>query len=74
MENNVAYNHFGHCYFLEDGGEKDTILRGNLGLGTKKGLLTPSDKEPSTFWITSPLTVVENNAAAGSGKSITMWN
>ena len=38
----------------------------NLGLGTRKSSLTPSDREPATFWITSPLTTLTNNAAAGS--------
>ena len=28
---NVAYDIIGHCYFLEDGAEKATILDGNLG-------------------------------------------
>ena len=37
-----------------------------LGLGTKPGVLTPSDADPTTFWITSPLTTLTNNAAAGS--------
>ena len=67
VENNVAFDHYGHCYFEEDGGEKGTIIKGNLGLGTRKGRLTESDDEPTTFWITSPLTTLENNAAAGSG-------
>ena len=24
--NNVAYNTFGHCYFLEDGGERYKVI------------------------------------------------
>ena len=36
VERNVAYNTFGHCYFLEDGGEKNTTIAGNLGLVTRK--------------------------------------
>ena len=35
VENNVAYNTFGHCYFLEDGGEKNNTLYRNLGLGVR---------------------------------------
>ena len=27
----MAYDIIGHCYFLEDGAEKATILDGNLG-------------------------------------------
>ena len=63
---NVAYDHVGHCYFLEDGGEKHTLFRDNLGIGTKVGTLTPSDERPTTFWITSPLTTLVGNSAAGS--------
>ena len=37
VEDNVAYNTFGHCYFLEDGGEKNNTFHHNLGLVTKKG-------------------------------------
>ena len=50
----------------EDGGEKRTVFEHNLGMGTRKSSLTPSDREPATFWITSPLTTLTNNAAAGS--------
>ena len=75
VTDNVAYKHNGHCYFLEDGGEKRTVFDNNLGLGTYPGVLTESDKEPTTFWITSPLTVVTNNAAAGSdySKGMGIW-
>ena len=66
VENNVAYNTFGHCYFLEDGGEKNNTLHHNLGLVTKFGTTIPSDRRPSTFWITSPLNVLTENHAAGS--------
>ena len=52
--------------FSEDGCEQNTVFDHNLGLGTRKGSLTPSDKEPTTFWFTSPLVEVTNNAAAGS--------
>ena len=33
---------------------------------TQAGLTIPSDIKPSTFWITSPLTIVTENSAAGS--------
>jgi len=69
IQDNVGYDTFGHCFFTEDGGEKDTTFNGNLGLSTRKGVVTPSDVEPSTFWITSPLTTFTNNAAAGSDNS-----
>ncbi len=35
VENNVAYNNVGHCYFLEDGVEHGNQYIGNLGILTK---------------------------------------
>jgi len=72
VENNVAYNTFGHCYFLEDGGEKNTTLIRNLGLLTYPGITIPSDRRPATFWITSPLTNMIGNVAAGSA-GVGIW-
>lgn len=66
VENNVAYNTYGHCYFLEDGGEKNNTFHHNLGLVTRAGPTIPSDRLPATFWVTSPLNVLTDNAAAGS--------
>ena len=74
VSDNVAYKTFGHCYFLEDGGEKYTTFHHNLGLVTRamvgnvtwKNGTIPSDRVPSTFWITSPLTIMTENSAAGS--------
>ncbi|XP_033732709.1 cell surface hyaluronidase-like isoform X2 [Pecten maximus] len=63
---NVGYESLGHCYFLEDGGEKRTVFDGNLGASTRYGKLIPSDAEPTTFWITNPNTILRNNVAAGS--------
>ena len=34
--NNVAYNTYGHCYFMEDGGEKNNTFHHNLGLLTQR--------------------------------------
>ena len=74
LENNVAYNHMGHCYFLEDGGEQHNTFVGNLGFGTKAGTLLPSDRpgRVSTFWITNPDNTLLNNVAAGSD-GIGVW-
>ena len=79
LSNNVAYNTFGHCYFLEDGGEKFTTFHHNLGLVTNAmGNVTnrngtiPSDRLPSIFWITSPLTTLTENSAAGS-EGVGIW-
>jgi cell migration-inducing and hyaluronan-binding protein len=35
VENNVAYNNVGHCYFLEDGVEHGNQYIGNLGMLTR---------------------------------------
>ncbi len=35
VRDNVAYDNRGHCFFLEDGGEHDTWIEGNLGIGTR---------------------------------------
>ncbi|XP_069121065.1 cell surface hyaluronidase CEMIP2-like [Argopecten irradians] len=72
VADNVCFDTIGHGYFLEDGGEKRTTLSGNLGAGQMSGDLTPTDKTPSTFWITNPLTVMENNVAAG-GEGMGIW-
>ncbi|XP_013402351.1 cell surface hyaluronidase-like [Lingula anatina] len=69
---NVGYLTFGHCFYLEDGGEKRTVFDGNIGLGTLKGKLRPADESPGTFWITNPLTYIRNNVAAGS-EDIGFW-
>ena len=69
IEDNVAFETFGHCFFMEDGVESGTIMRRNLGLGTRKGALIPSDGDPATFWIThANATVTHNVAAGGIGK------
>ena len=67
VEGNMAFDHHGHCYFLEDGSEKRTVFRNNLGFSTRRTRLTPSDiGRASTFWITNPLTTMEGNVAGGS--------
>ena len=68
IRGNVCFDHVGHGFFLEDGAERDNLIAGNLGLGTRgnsDGLL-PSDRRPATFWITNPDNVVKDNVAAGS--------
>ncbi|KAJ8300467.1 hypothetical protein KUTeg_021986 [Tegillarca granosa] len=47
VQDNVCYKALGHAYFLEDGGEKRTVFDGNLGLGTMKGSLIPTDQGAS---------------------------
>ncbi len=70
VEGNVCYDHLGHGYFLEDGGETGNLIAGNLGLGTHstaagEGVL-PTDTRAATFWLTNPDNTVRGNVAAGS--------
>lgn len=37
LERNVAFDVMGHAYFIEDGGEWDNTLRGNLGMLARGG-------------------------------------
>ena len=45
VEDVVGYNTLGHCFFMEDGNERDNVLVHNLGLVTKPGSLLPSDRD-----------------------------
>ena len=69
-ERNVAYDTFGHCYFFEDAVETGNRLLANLGLLTRapspENVLIPSDRSPSTFWLSHPDNVLRDNVAAGS--------
>jgi cell surface hyaluronidase len=73
VQNNVAYNIPGHCFFLEDGAEIDNLIEHNLAMkinepASGKNLL-PSDVGflgPAAYWITHPKNIVRNNVAAGS--------
>ena len=66
IENNVAFESLGHCYFMEDGVENGTVMTHNLGLNTRKALMIPSDSDPATFWITHPDSYITENTAGGS--------
>ncbi len=64
---NVGFDHYGHCFFEEDGSELDTAFERNLGALTRTSYLTDGDRDGvSTFWITSPRTSMVGNVAAGS--------
>jgi hypothetical protein len=70
VASNVCYDHAGHGYFLEDGGEIRNTFTRNLGLLTRipaegKRLLA-SDVAPATFWMTNPDNTWRDNVAAGS--------
>ncbi|KAK3083547.1 hypothetical protein FSP39_025202 [Pinctada imbricata] len=78
---NVCYDTFGHGFFIEDGGEKETYYYRNLGLGQRRwrgrikvpetGTI-PTDKTATTFWLTNPKTTLIGNVAAG-GDGAGMW-
>lgn len=79
VEDNVAYDTFGHCYFLEDGAERINVFDHNLGLVTRRpeesDALLPSDTSypgPGTFWITNPDNTFTGNVAAGS-RGVGFW-
>lgn len=71
LENNVAYNSVGHCYFLESFVEKDNRLINNIGavmqyFPDKRLELIESDNNPSIFWVSFPTNHLIGNVAAGS--------
>jgi cell migration-inducing and hyaluronan-binding protein len=73
IQSNAAYKAPGHCFFLEDGAEKNNLFEKNIGLSilkpnTDKRLL-PTDTNfpgPAVYWITNPANTFHNNIAAGS--------
>lgn len=83
VENNVAFDVTGHCYFLEgkneDGRpvedfEQGTLLKGNVGalirrFSSEDRELLVSDAAPAAFWTNGPpkSTVVDNVAAGVYG-------
>lgn len=73
VEDNVAHDTFGHCFFLEDGIERGNVFDHNLGLTTREpeesNALLDSDvgyPGPGTFWITNPDNTFTSNVAGGS--------
>lgn len=70
VSDNVAYNTAGHCFILEDGGERKNTLRRNLGATTRavQTLINEneSDNMPSTYWLLNPDNDFVENVAAGS--------
>lgn len=82
IEDNVAYDHIGNGYFLENGDEIGNQFIGNLGILTRAAIpgkevriydrLTADDpglpflRLPATFWITHPSNDFIGNVAAGS--------
>jgi len=74
VEDNVAYDNFGHCYILEDGIETGVSFLRNLGaqIDAPATLIPDNDEtddEPAIFWITNPKNILQGNVAAGSSGS-----
>ena len=74
VEDNVAYDNFGHCYILENGIETGVSFLRNLGAQIDApATLIPgndeTDDEPAIFWITNPTNILQGNVAAGSSGS-----
>jgi cell surface hyaluronidase len=76
IQSNAMYDAPGHCFFLEDGAEKNNLFEKNIGLSiiapaTGKRLL-PTDTDfpgPAVYWISNPANTFRNNVAAGSAGS-----
>ncbi|MCP3974819.1 MAG: hypothetical protein GY720_10025 [bacterium] len=73
VTDNVGYDTIGHGFYFEDAVETGNRLVRNLGVLVKEGiegkLVTPSDKDAATFWITNPDNYVVGNVAAGADHS-----
>lgn len=48
MQDNVAYDHLGHCIFLEDGIEMRNVIDRNLAILTRFGTVLPTDRNCDT--------------------------
>ncbi|MEZ4364124.1 MAG: right-handed parallel beta-helix repeat-containing protein [Kofleriaceae bacterium] len=79
VSNNVCFDHLGHGFFFEQGNEVKNVLRGNLGMRSRRveagqGLLdsdmrseqTQRFSAPATFWVTNPDNELSGNVASGS--------
>ncbi|WP_111640787.1 G8 domain-containing protein [Marinimicrobium alkaliphilum] len=79
VEGNTCYDHYGHGYFMELGNETHNIIRGNIGILSKRipeeddALLISEHRgdnfryaAPATFWVTNPANYIYDNVAAGS--------
>ncbi len=68
MENNVAYNSTGHCYFLETGSESGAFYRNNFVSYVKQGPILSSDcSSAAGFWMQSTNHTYVNNVASAAG-------
>ena len=71
IEENVAFDTYGHCFLLEDGAERGNTFLNNLGARTRKQEISigSSDNIPATLWITNPNNHFIGNVAAGSASN-----
>ena len=70
LERNVCDDAVGHGFFMEDGIERDNVIKNNLVTGLRQpaegqALLEHETSNIGGFWITNPDNVVEGNVAAG---------
>ena len=83
VDNNVAYDTFGHCFMVEDGMERFNTFSNNLGAKTKRATQVipnmpaknngdETDGSAATFWITNPMNYFVDNVAAG-GQNSGFW-
>ncbi|PRP84766.1 hypothetical protein PROFUN_07420, partial [Planoprotostelium fungivorum] len=69
LRDNIGYNTFGHCWFLEDGGEHGNAFVRNWAARVKPMDTNPlllSDTEASGFWISNPNNTFIDNAVSGA--------
>ncbi|PRP81432.1 hypothetical protein PROFUN_10962 [Planoprotostelium fungivorum] len=71
VQDNVAFNTYSHCYFLEDGSEMGNQFLHNLGSLVRSNTnatrrILDSDSTPAVFWITNMNNTFYNNAASGA--------
>jgi len=64
VRDNVGYISQGHGFFLEDGTEFDNVFENNIGIITKKELLT--DSQSSVFWTMNPMNIYRDNVAVNA--------
>ena len=78
LAQNVTYDDLGHCFFLEDGNERQNLLEGNLALlarpAAPQDAILESDLQPSLYWISNPDNVLHGNVAAGAAHSGFWYN
>ncbi|EAL72668.1 transmembrane protein [Dictyostelium discoideum AX4] len=72
--NNFAYDHYGHCYFFEDGSEQRNYLDSNVGLVTRYGYLLPSDRDGDVCIFANPTDYNGNAIDIGTCQAVaTFW-